>query len=56
MYPLDEGAVSVALNRSLGQLELTIAERHHDIVSLFGRFPPRNTVLGRTTTEEEQGS
>ena len=27
---------------------------HRDIVKRFGRFPHRNTVLGRTTTAEEQ--
>jgi uncharacterized protein (DUF924 family) len=27
---------------------------HHDIISRFGRFPHRNTALGRTTTAEEQ--
>jgi uncharacterized protein (DUF924 family) len=33
---------------------LTFAEDHADIVRRFGRFPHRNAVLGRTTTEEEQ--
>jgi uncharacterized protein (DUF924 family) len=28
--------------------------RHRDIVALFGRFPHRNTVLGRTSTDEER--
>ncbi len=27
---------------------------HRDIIARFGRFPHRNTVLGRTTTAEEQ--
>lgn len=27
---------------------------HRDIVARFGRFPHRNTVLGRSTTAEEQ--
>jgi uncharacterized protein (DUF924 family) len=29
------------------------AERHRDIVARFGRFPHRNAILGRATTEEE---
>ncbi len=29
------------------------AERHHDIVARFGRFPHRNEVLGRASTDEE---
>ncbi|CPK48198.1 Uncharacterized protein conserved in bacteria [Bordetella pertussis] len=30
------------------------AEIHRDIIARFGRFPHRNTVLGRATTAEEQ--
>lgn len=29
------------------------AQQHRDIVARFGRFPHRNTILGRPTTEEE---
>jgi len=29
------------------------AQRHHDIVERFGRFPHRNQALGRTSTAEE---
>lgn len=29
------------------------AQRHHDIIERFGRFPHRNRILGRTTTAEE---
>lgn len=32
---------------------LDFAVRHHDIVERFGRFPHRNTILGRTPTREE---
>ncbi|MBT5107816.1 MAG: DUF924 domain-containing protein [Rhodospirillaceae bacterium] len=28
--------------------------RHRDIVARFGRFPHRNTVLGRTSTDDER--
>ena len=30
------------------------AEMHRDIIRRFGRFPHRNTALGRVTTPEEQ--
>lgn len=29
------------------------AQRHHDIVARFGRFPHRNAALGRSSTTEE---
>ena len=45
---------SVALCRLLGPPDSVSSERHRDIVRRFGRFPHRNSVLGRTMTEEEQ--
>jgi uncharacterized protein (DUF924 family) len=30
------------------------AQEHADIIRRFGRFPHRNSILGRTTTPEEQ--
>lgn len=33
---------------------LKYAREHADIIQRFGRFPHRNRLLGRTTTEEEQ--
>src|SRR5262245_48313380 len=45
---------SVALNRTLGQDNLSHAQHHYDIVSRFGRFPHRNLILGRTMRPEEQ--
>jgi uncharacterized protein (DUF924 family) len=46
---------SVALFRALGDAEnLRYAEIHEDIIRKFGRFPHRNPVLGRDTTEAEQ--
>nr|MDJ0981765.1 DUF924 family protein [Kiloniellales bacterium] len=30
------------------------ARQHRDIIARFGRFPHRNTVLGRESTPEEQ--
>ena len=32
---------------------LTFAERHREIIARFGRFPHRNAVLGRASTDEE---
>ena len=43
------------LARALGDDEVTkYAEIHTDIVRRFGRFPHRNTMLGRATTPDEQ--
>ncbi len=45
---------SVALFTALGDPEnLRYAEIHADIIRRFGRFPHRNQVLGRQTTEAE---
>jgi len=33
---------------------LRAAQRHHDIIARFGRFPHRNSVLGRVSTREEE--
>jgi uncharacterized protein (DUF924 family) len=32
---------------------LDFAERHREIIERFGRFPHRNAILGRVSTEEE---
>lgn len=29
------------------------AQRHHDVIARFGRFPHRNAILGRASTPEE---
>jgi uncharacterized protein (DUF924 family) len=45
----------VALNRAAADEEGTKwAELHADIIRRFGRFPHRNSSLGRATTAEEQ--
>jgi uncharacterized protein (DUF924 family) len=36
-----------------GAESLSYAERHRDVIARFGRFPHRNAVLGRESTEEE---
>ncbi|MDZ5454573.1 DUF924 family protein [Labrys sp. ZIDIC5] len=46
--------ISVRLNGQLGQPWLDHAEGHRDIIRRFGRFPHRNPMLGRVTTQEEQ--
>ena len=46
---------SVALYEAAGLAEnLKFAQHHRDIVRRFGRFPHRNKILGRPSTEEEQ--
>jgi len=32
---------------------LDFAQKHHDIIARFGRFPHRNAILGRPSTPEE---
>ena len=45
---------SVKLFEELGDANnLDFAIRHRDIVQRFGRFPHRNEILGRESTEEE---
>jgi len=45
---------SVELCQTLDAETAKWADIHRDIIRRFGRFPHRNTVLGRTTTPEEQ--
>ncbi|MCW5653858.1 DUF924 family protein [Hydrogenophaga sp.] len=51
---LDDQRLSVTLNRRLGQPWLEHALGHAEIIERFGRFPHRNTLLGRGMTESEQ--
>jgi uncharacterized protein (DUF924 family) len=63
--PFEHAEDMAAQNESLrlfGQLEveapevgdmLVWAQRHHDIIARFGRFPHRNAALGRASTAEE---
>lgn len=47
--------VGLALATEIGDPEiLKWVQIHRDIIVRFGRFPHRNSVLGRTTTAEEQ--
>lgn len=46
---------SVRLYEALGDAEqLRYAREHRDVVQRFGRFPHRNSALGRDTTPAEQ--
>ena len=44
----------VALFEALGGDNTKYAIEHRDIIERFGRFPHRNHVLGRQTTEDER--
>jgi uncharacterized protein (DUF924 family) len=47
-------ARSVELFAALGnKLNLDFAIRHREIIDRFGRFPHRNEILGRNSTDEE---
>jgi len=46
---------SVRLYQQPGLEEgLRFARHHHDLIARFGRFPHRNTILGRASTAEER--
>ena len=44
---------SLALNQQLDASTYHWAKEHADIIERFGRFPHRNGVLGRASTDEE---
>ena len=45
---------SVGLFTDLGDnYQLGFAQKHHDVIERFGRFPHRNAVLGRTPRPDE---
>lgn len=46
---------SVGLFMALGNpTNLDFAYRHEEVIARFGRFPHRNAILGRDSTEEEK--
>lgn len=52
---LRDQARAVAFVKTMDDADLLKwAEMHADIIKRFGRFPHRNTALGRSTTAEEQ--
>jgi len=54
---LDDQKRSLRLFTALGDSHfLGFAQKHHDVVARFGRFPHRNAVLGRQPRAEEQAA
>ena len=51
---LADQEVALAKNKALGAPYLQHAQGHHDIVRTFGRFPHRNEIFGRETTQAER--
>jgi uncharacterized protein (DUF924 family) len=51
---LDDQRRCVELCSQGAPYNVEFAHEHNNIVQRFGRFPHRNAILGRTTTEEEQ--
>ncbi len=49
-----EQSVELFKTRLPGKKNIKFAEEHRDIIQKFGRFPHRNEVLGRQSTEAEQ--
>ncbi|VXB04281.1 DUF924 family protein [Pseudomonas sp. 8O] len=45
---------AAAAERPLFANFLDFAERHQRVIARFGRFPHRNAILGRASTDEEQ--
>lgn len=45
---------SLRLSWHLGPPHSVRAQHHREIIQRFGRFPHRNAILGRPTTDEEQ--
>jgi uncharacterized protein (DUF924 family) len=45
---------AVRLFETLDEEQSDWARRHRDVIVRFGRFPHRNAVLGRTSTQEEE--
>ncbi|MEO1544041.1 MAG: DUF924 family protein [Pseudomonadota bacterium] len=51
---LDDQVASVELITALGDDQYThFAKAHHDVIQKFGRFPHRNQILGRQSTQAE---
>jgi uncharacterized protein (DUF924 family) len=44
---------ALAEESSLARDSLDYAQRHQEVIARFGRFPHRNEILGRHSTEEE---
>jgi uncharacterized protein (DUF924 family) len=54
---LDDQKRSLLLFTTLGDAHmLGFAQKHHDVIARFGRFPHRNQVLGRQPRAEEEAA
>lgn len=51
--PVDQ-QLSLQLHQGLEPQDFKWAKEHADIIETFGRFPHRNEVLGRMTTQAER--
>jgi len=50
----EDQAISITLTADLGNDEwMRYAVAHKDIIDRFGRFPHRNSILGRQSSAEE---
>ena len=49
----DDQRLAVQLNQALDPKDFKWAKEHAAIIRRFGRFPHRNALLGRVSTEEE---
>ncbi|MFS2157110.1 DUF924 family protein [Pseudomonas sp. Pseusp122] len=49
----DDQRLAVQLNQALDPKDFKWAKEHAAIIQRFGRFPHRNALLGRVSTEEE---
>ncbi|MFP3517717.1 DUF924 family protein [Pseudomonas sp. SIMBA_077] len=50
----DDQRLSLQLHETLEPKDSRWAKEHADIIERFGRFPHRNAVLGRVSTEQER--
>ena len=51
-FAIQEASLPLFLTHA-GKLIYDYAVAHHDIIARFGRFPHRNAILGRPSTDEE---
>lgn len=51
---MEDQQLSLALNKDLDANTYKWAKEHADIIDRFGRFPHRNDVMGRVSTDEER--
>ncbi len=52
-YLVDESRMKTPRNTPYFEYSFRFAQRHHDIIERFGRFPHRNSLLKRKSTQGE---